>query len=58
MGRTFKMESLMEHKCPSCSSSLIKKNGHLPNRQQNHRCLACGRQFVLTSVLGSFSSLP
>jgi len=37
----------MECKCPSCSSLLIKKNGHIHNGKQNHRCLACGRQFVL-----------
>ena len=23
-----------------------KKNGHIPNGKQNHRCKACGRQFV------------
>lgn len=39
----------MEYKCPACSSHLVKKNGHFPNGQQNHRCLACGKQFVLTS---------
>lgn len=33
--------------CPSCNSSTIKKNGHIHNGKQNHRCLACGRQFVL-----------
>lgn len=37
----------MESKCPSCLSSLIKKNGHTLNGKQNHRCLACGKQFVL-----------
>lgn len=36
----------MESKCPSCSSHLVKKNGHIHNRKQNHRCLACGKQFV------------
>jgi len=33
--------------CPSCNSSVIKKKGHIHNGKQNHRCLACGRQFVL-----------
>jgi hypothetical protein len=33
--------------CPSCNSSAIKKNGHIHNGKQNHRCLVCGRQFVL-----------
>lgn len=33
--------------CPSCNSSTIKKNGHIHNGKQNHRCLSCGRQFVL-----------
>jgi DNA-directed RNA polymerase subunit RPC12/RpoP len=37
----------MECKCPSCSSGLIKKNGHIQNGKQNYRCLACGKQFVL-----------
>ena len=39
----------MECKCPSCSSALVKKNGHIHNGKQNHRCLACQRQFVLES---------
>ena len=33
--------------CPSCSSSTIKKNGHIHNGKQNHQCLNCGRQFIL-----------
>ena len=37
----------MECKCPSCGSSLVKKNGYIHNGKQNHRCLACQRQFVL-----------
>jgi len=37
----------MECKCPSCSSVLVKKNGHIHNGKQNHRCLKCSRQFVL-----------
>ena len=39
----------MKCKCPSCSSALVKKNGHIHNGKQNHRCLACQRQFVLES---------
>jgi len=38
---------VMECKCPSCTSTLIKKNGHIHNDKQNYRCLKCGRQFVL-----------
>src|SRR5690348_8705874 len=41
------MEPPMECKCPSCTSSLVKKNGHIHNGKQNYRCLACSRQFVL-----------
>ena len=37
----------MECQCPSCASSLVKKNGHIHNNKQNYRCLKCGRQFVL-----------
>lgn len=37
----------MECKCPSCASLLVKKNGHIHNGKQNHRCLACQRQFVV-----------
>jgi IS1 family transposase len=40
----------MECKCPSCSSALIKKNGHIHNGKQNYRCLKCSRQFVLASA--------
>jgi len=32
--------------CPKCNSTSIKKNGHIHNGKQNHRCLSCGRQFV------------
>lgn len=32
--------------CPECGSACIKKNGHIHNDKQNHRCLVCGRQFV------------
>ena len=37
----------MECKCPSCTSVLIKKNGHIHNGKQKYQCLACKRQFVL-----------
>jgi len=33
--------------CPSCHSQTVKKNGHIHTGKQNHRCLGCGRQFVL-----------
>jgi insertion element IS1 protein InsB len=33
--------------CPQCGSTHHKKNGHIHNGKQNHRCKACGRQFVL-----------
>ena len=39
----------MESKCPSCSSNLVKKNGHIRNGKQNYRCLSCGKQFVFES---------
>src|SRR3954454_2280446 len=32
--------------CPGCGSTHHKKNGHIYNGKQNHRCKACGRQFV------------
>ena len=35
--------------CPSCHSTNIKKNGHTHYGKQNHRCKACGRQFVLNN---------
>ncbi|MBC7922010.1 MAG: hypothetical protein H7Z75_13085 [Ferruginibacter sp.] len=28
--------------CPTCDSTLVKRNGHL----HNHQCKACQRQFV------------
>lgn len=37
----------MNRQCPTCQGSLIKKNGHIHNGKQDHRCLSCGRQFVL-----------
>jgi insertion element IS1 protein InsB len=33
--------------CPQCGSRHHKKNGRIHNGKQNHRCKACGRQFVL-----------
>lgn len=33
--------------CPACSSQQFKKNGHIHTGKQNHRCKACGRQFVV-----------
>jgi insertion element IS1 protein InsB len=38
---------LMREACPACGSHEFKKNGHLHNGKQNHRCKACSRQFVL-----------
>jgi insertion element IS1 protein InsB len=32
--------------CPGCGSIQFKKNGHIHSGKQNHRCKACGRQFV------------
>jgi insertion element IS1 protein InsB len=32
--------------CPQCYSIRFKKNGHIHNGKQNHRCKICGRQFV------------
>ena len=40
----------MECKCPSCSSNLIKKNGHIHNGKQKYQCLACKKQFVLDPI--------
>jgi transposase-like protein len=33
--------------CPACASHQFKKNGHIHNGKQNHRCKDYGRQFVL-----------
>jgi len=33
--------------CPSCGSAAFKKNGINQHGDQNHKCLACSRQFVL-----------
>lgn len=32
--------------CPSCESGRIVKNGKTHTGKQNHKCRACGRQFV------------
>jgi len=40
----------MECKCPSCTSNLIKKNGHIHNGKQKYQCLICKKQFVLDSA--------
>ena len=33
--------------CPACASQQLKKNGHIHNGKQHHRCKDCGRQCVL-----------
>jgi len=33
-------------RCPSCQSDHVVKNGRIHNGKQNHKCRACGRQFV------------
>jgi IS1 family transposase/transposase-like protein len=32
--------------CPKCGSKDVVKNGFIHNGNQNHKCKACGRQFV------------
>ena len=32
--------------CPSCGGDHVVKNGRIHNGKQNHKCKACGRQFV------------
>lgn len=34
-------------RCPDCQSERVVKNGHIHSGKQNHKCRACGRQFVL-----------
>jgi insertion element IS1 protein InsB len=41
---------LRREACPACGSQQFKKNGHIHNGKQNHRCKACGRQFVLLAT--------
>ena len=33
--------------CPSCQSVAFVRNGFNQHGDQNHKCLECGRQFVL-----------
>jgi insertion element IS1 protein InsB len=40
----------MRETCPACGSPLFKKNGHIHNGKQNHRCKTCGRQFVVNAT--------
>ena len=40
----------MQLVCPSCNSTLVKKNGHISNGKQNYQCLLCKRQFVEVST--------
>jgi insertion element IS1 protein InsB len=37
---------VLREECPRCGSTHHKKNGRIHNGKQNHRCKACGRQFV------------
>jgi DNA-directed RNA polymerase subunit RPC12/RpoP len=32
--------------CPRCGAQKVVKNGRIHNGKQNHKCRACGRQFV------------
>jgi transposase-like protein len=36
--------------CTRCDSTHCKKNGHIHNGKQNHRCKDCGRQFVMDNA--------
>ena len=39
---------IVRDRCPQCHSQHYKKkNGHIHNGKQNHRCKRCDRQFVL-----------
>jgi insertion element IS1 protein InsB len=38
---------LVREACPGCGSKQYKKNGHIRNGKQNHRCKACGHAFVI-----------
>jgi transposase-like protein len=46
------MTMRMRGVCPECGSQRFKKNGHIHNGKQNHRCKTCGRQFVLDVTKG------
>jgi transposase-like protein len=37
---------VLREDCPRCGSAHHKKNGHIHNGKQNHRCKGSGRQFV------------
>jgi|SoiMethySBSTD1v2_1073268.scaffolds.fasta_scaffold1415994_2 transposase-like protein len=39
-------------RCPSCLSDHVSKNGLTSYGKPNHRCVACGRQFVLDPQKG------
>src|SRR3989440_12056737 len=45
--RPYRLTMVTRDGCPQCGSTHHKKNGHIHNGKQNHRCKACGRQFVL-----------
>jgi|SRR5581483_11439112 len=34
-------------RCPACLSDHVSRNGLTSYGKQNHRCMTCGRQFVL-----------
>ena len=42
----YRLAMVLRDGCPQCGSTHHKKNGRLHNGKQNHRCKACGRQFV------------
>jgi transposase-like protein len=44
------MSVSMRVTCPECGSWQFKRNGHIHNGKQNHRCKACGRQFILDAI--------
>jgi insertion element IS1 protein InsB len=43
---TYRLTMILRGGCPQCGSTHHKKNGHIHNGKQNHRCKPCGRQFV------------
>src|SRR4051794_28133942 len=42
----YRLAMVLRDGCPQCGSTHHKKNGRIHNGKQNHRCKACGRQFV------------
>jgi transposase-like protein len=44
------MSVSMRVTCPECGSWQFERNGHIHNGKQNHRCKACGRQFILDAI--------